>query len=310
MDLSINIRDKIKLNYDVKEFHIVKYFDGDKSYSFKNIQLNILKFTNDFKRIVDDFLPCYAPIILSNYEEEILKIITENNRKIVYTKSFRIDLIKAIDEKEIEVNNSTIGNKTQKNNQIFENFINNLLYSNVNFACGLITKSERKNQLISSFSEFHKEMFKDEIQQRRIDEKKLSDEEFFTIRWNGGPDKINDVTFIWPGVSSLSSDGWVNQFRLEGIKRGIDKKTNVGFFFSGIHISKRKYGDNNKCEVNLVIQISQKNYPNPPPNFNDLIFDVEFWEKNKGNRIIEIKNLWQNNEFLECLNKVIESPTW
>ena len=306
MDLRINIGDNIKLSFDVREFHIIKYFDGEKSYSFNSIQLNILEFTNDFKPIVDDFLPCFAPIILSDYEEQILEVTTEKNRKVGYTKSFRIDLLNAIEEKEIEINSSSIS----KNSQTFEDFINGLIEFNVNFACGLITKSERKNSLIDTFQGFYRSMFKEEIQQREIEEKKLTDEEFFTIKWNGRPDKINDITFIWSNSKSLSSIGWVNQFMLEGIKRGIDKRTSIGFLFSGIYISKKKYGDINNCEVNLVIQISQKSYSMPSLNFNELTFDVEFWEKNRGKRVIEIKNLWQDEDFLECLNRVIESPAW
>lgn len=311
MDLSIKVGDKIKLNFDVKEFHIIKCFEGSKSYSFKNIQLNILKFANDFKLKIDDFLPCFAPIILSDYEEQLVKISIEDNRQIGYTKSFRIDLLKAIEEEEIKVNFPTIDNiKTQRNNQLFENFVNDLIEFNVSFAVGLITKSERKQHLIGAFENFYRVIFKEEIQQREIEDKKLTDEEFFTIRWNGRPDKINGITFIGPVSIPLSSNSWVNQFKLEGIKRGIDKKTSFGFYFSGIHISKKRNGDFNKCEANLIIQISQKNYPNPSTNINELIFDVEFSEKNKEKRIIEIKNLWQNKEFLGYLNRVIESQTW
>lgn len=309
MELNVSIKDKIKLNYDIREFDINKYYDGNQLYSFNSVQLNIIPSSNDVKLVIHDFLPCNAPILLSNYEEEILKITLENNRKIGYTKSFRIDLLKAIEENEITINDLSNNEQKQKDNLIFGNFISDLREANENFAIGLITKSERKNSLISSFQYFYRTMFKDELEQRKRENTKLTDEEFFSIKWNGRmrPDKINNITFIWPHPTSSN---WVSQFYLEGIKRGIDKKTSIKFTFSGIYISKEKYGDSNKCQATLTIQISQKNYRPLSTNMDDLIFDAELWERNKEFKKLETKNLWQNKEFMKMLERVIESPTY
>lgn len=301
MDTSINIKDKVKLNFEIDEFNISKYFDGNQSYSFKNIQLNIIKPENDLTFVANDFLPCNAPIILSNFEEQILKINIENNRKIAYTKSFRIDLLKAIEDNEIKINNPI--NYEQKENQIFKNFVENLISHNLNYACGLITKSERKNHLIGSFQDFFRTIFKNELEQIKVDESQLTDKEFFSKRWKSlSPEKdykkkVNNIIFIW----SPPNFGWMSQFISEGINRGIDKKTYIKLTFSGIYISKEKSGKN-KSQVFLNISKSEK-------QIDKLSFDVKLWEKNILTKRLETKSLWNNLKFKEMLEIVIESPT-
>ena len=303
MVTSINIKDKVKLNFEINEFNIPKYFDGNQSYSFKNIQLNILKPENDLALVTNDFLPCYAPIILSNFEEQILKIDFENNRKIVYTKSFRIDLQKAIEDNEIKINHPINYEQKQKDKYIFKKFVDNLISHNLNYAFGLITKSERKNHLIDSFQEFFRTMFKHELEQIKANEAQLTDEEFFSKRWKSLlPDKdykkkVNNISFIW----SPPNYGWMSQFILDGIKRGIDKKAYIKLTFSGIYISKEKSG-NNKCQVFLNITKSEK-------QVDKLIYDVKLWEKNKLTKKIETKVLWNNIEFKEMLETIVKSPT-
>jgi len=292
MDLSINIKDKIKLNFDVNEFNIFKYLDEHQSYSFKNIQLHIIKPENNLKLVAPDLLPYNAPIILSTYEEQILKINIENNRKIGYTKSFRIDLLKAIEDNEIKISNPSGNGQTQNSNQIFEEFVNNLINHNVHFACGLITKTERTNHLINSFQYFYRTIFKDELEQIKVEETNLTDEEFFNKSWKNlstekeYEKKINNIIFIWSPPILLD---WVSQFISEGIKRGIDTKTYIKFTFSGIYISKEKSGKN-KCQVVLNISKSEK-------YTTKLIYDIKLWEKNILTKEVETKEI------------VIKSPT-
>ena len=311
MDLSVNIGDKIKLNYDVREFHLDKYCSGSQSYSFNNIVLNFSKYKDDLGIIKNDFLLFNAPIILSNYEEELIKIEIENKRKIGYTKSFRIDLLKAIKANEIKINCPTKNKRTQKDNQIYEGFVTNLQSTTEAFICGLITRSERKNKLIDFFQHFYRNIFKDDLEQIRVKEITMTDEEFFSKTWKRylprkdykeEKIKIRNIIFIW----TLPPTGfnWTHQFILEGIKRGIDKKTTAKLSFGGLYISKERFGDFNKNQAVLTISSTIQD-----PN-DEVIYFFEIWEKDKGIKKNETKDLWQNIEFKKKLERVIESPTF
>ncbi len=316
MSRNIKVGDKIKLNYDLKEFDLNKYFDGSPAYSFSSVQLNIPKPNSKYEVTADAFLPIYAPIIFSSYEEEILNITLEDQRKIGYTKSFKIDLSKAIEEDEITINSPS--KNTQKHRLIFEDLLNNLLEHNENYIIGLITKLERKNSFIDCFQYFYRRIFKDELEELAIAETKLSDEEFFSKSWKRYVSQddhkqiINNVTFIWS--ASPIGMGWRRKFILDGIKKGVYKKVNLGISFGGIHISKRKTGIVNLLDSFLTISISEKSQPSTLMDINDLAFDDLLYDSilyvnGVIEEVKEIKDIWEHKVFLKMLKKVIESPT-
>lgn len=307
----VRVGERVKLSYLVKEFDIQKYIDGDKSYSFKNVQLCIPNSDNGLEIRKPDFLPCWGPIILANYEEELLEVTVENNRRIGYTKSFRIDLLGAIKEGEIIIGSLLNTEQTQNNNEVFKDFIDELVGYNMNYACGLITKSERKKLLIDPFQHFYKVIFKDELDRIRKRESNLTNEDFFSKTWKRYlprkdseeiKTKVGDIIFIW--TFPPTEFAWYHQFILEGIRRGIDKKTNAQLSFGGLRISKEKVGDFSKNRTVLTISSTNRD------SIDKIRYNIGFWDESTGREEIEIENIWQNIEFKEMLERVIESPVY
>lgn len=309
MNSIIEIKDRIKLNFDVKKFHINQYIDGNPTYTFNSVKFNIPE--NIDKSSPSGYYDAslsLVPIILSGYEEEIDRIIVENNKKIAYTRFFRIDVSNAIKENEIIINDISYNKNKQRDKQCLENFAERIFECNENYTLGFITPQERINQLLDSFSIFYITMFKDGIQQLRMEEAKLPDEVFFSRIWKrfvseeDVEEKVDDISFIWNSRIDMHSN-WVNQFILEGISRGIDKKTNIKTTFGGIFISRKKFSEEKRTGVTLNIS--------PSLYFkNTSTYNVRIFGGNTTGKQITTKDLWNNIEFHEMLKTIVESPIY
>ena len=312
MNSNIKAGDVIKLNYALKSFSIYEFINARQSYAFNSIQLYTSKSGNDTAHFGENLFLSETPIILSGYEEELLHITKENNRQIGYTKSFRIDLSKAIEENELIIKRSP--EKKQNAYRIHQEFINEILEHSLNLSMGLITEPERESRLISSFVGFYNAAFKEEIEQNvskeKIRKSKLTDEEFFSGTWKeylnrplsqGLKNIINNITFIW---SSPSQDlGWMDHFIRKGIALGIDQQTRLSIVIEGeLYISRERYGANNNCQSRLAVSTSDQNEE------GKLVYIARFWDRHMGAKEIEAENLWQDMEYQNMLNSVIESP--
>lgn len=312
MELEINIGDRVKLNYDVKEFDIVEYIKNDKLFSFKSVQHYIPEF-NDSRILQEKNVLTYRlPVVLFNYEEELLKIKLEDGLKIGYTNSFRVDLNQGIEENEILINDR----RTIKSEHAdkYENFIIDLLETNQSFSLGLITKSERKSYILDYFLQFYRYTFKDALEQIKkeeiIRESKLSEEEFFRESWEKFLPKkdfeetktiIDGITFVWKFASHKTT--WIDEIILNGIQRGIDKKTHIQLGMGALYISKNRIGNNIKCSVFLKISLIRE-------ESDKLIYAIYFWDKEKGIKEIETSDIWQNAEFENMMDEVIKGPVY
>ena len=311
MKSSVRIGDKIKLNYDVKAFNITDYIDGLSLHCFNHIQLYISESNNNPDIQNKEFLFFKSPIILFDYEEELLEIIHENSRRIGYTKSFKIDLLKAIEENEIIINSTS--NSGSPAYQFHQYFIHEILEINQNYSWALITEAERKSRIMDSFVTFYNSINKKETEQFRHKEKlrrsNLTDEAFFSESWNrysqedltkGITSQKNNITLIWS--SSAQKLGWINQFAQEGIEKGIDQKTKLEVFFDGqLRISRIRH-DWNNCLSYYTVTITRQNLK------DQLRYIVDFWDSQVGSKRIEVENLWQDLEFQNMLGRIIAGP--
>jgi len=299
------VGDRVRLNYFLQEFDIQKYIDGEQLYSFKNIQLNIPDPDHEMPIRNSEFLPSWVPILMTNYEEDLLEVRFENNRDIGYTKSFKIDLTNAIKEHEIIINALPKDEQAGGNYQVFVDFIQNILDVNANFASGLITKLERKWSIQDSFQTFYESIFKEELQRIREQEIFLSDQEFFSNSWkrylprtDSGVTKtvIKNIVFIW--TIPPTKFAWYHQFVQEIIKKGLDRKTIAKLGFSGISVSNERPGKTIKNRVWFTIDSENRK------STDRLHYKLSYVNKKQERREIETENIWDNKEFQEILDRI------
>lgn len=304
----LRVGDRVRLNYSVNEFDIQKYIDGDQLYSFKNIQLNIPNPYNGIQIKNSEFQPSKVPILLSNYEEELIELGVENNRSIGYTKSFKIDLLKAIEEHEIIVNVLSRNKEARRNHQVTAEFIQNVLEYDANFAFGLTTKSERKKAIADSFQNFYESIFKDELQRLREEETSISDQEFFGNSWKRYLPRtdflvtkttIKNITFIW--TFPPTEFAWYHQFVEQSIKRGLAKKTIAKLGFSGILVSNERPGNPIENRVWFIIDSEKHKLT------DKRLYKVSFVNEKQERQEIDTENIWENKEFQEILDKITKN---
>jgi|GEM_PF-4892472 len=309
--MNIKVEDRIKLIYDVQEFNIHEYLNGDNVFSFSSIQLNIptIKENKKFKnRYV---LPFYAPIIASEYVEDVIKIEEENNRTIVYTKSFKIDFQNALKEKHISICKSEENEEIENENPLLKNFITELVENNTHFAMVLITMEERYNKLFYSFSEYFHRTFKNELEKLKQEDLKLSDDAFFKKTWEvhkkrntteGRTFKINNINFIWPLYPNDKS--WTTPILARLIEMGLYDKLSVSLGFSGINLSKKKFGNYRNCYAYLDIRLTSFD------SGENSIYNIHFFEKYSGYTDFKTENFWSDERFTIMLDKVLKSPVY
>jgi hypothetical protein len=305
----MNIGDRIKLNYGVKEFNIDKYLKGDVSYAFSSIHFNI-PIHRDVVLKKYQLIPFNVPIIATKFAEEILSISVENSRRVLYTKSFKIDYEKAIREKNITIDNSITNNDQPKDTELLEYFINELRENNECFAFGMITISERRNKIMDAFHKYFR-IYKDELERIKQRDLNLSDDLFFKKSWvrfrprktkeeiisrvNG----INFITTLYPNV-----EHWCTPIVSKLLQMGLDDKLTTGLSFSGINLSKMKSGNWKQCYANLDIGLHSTD------SLGRSIFEIKFFEKGLGYSDFKTKDFWNDERFIIMLEKVLKSPVF
>ncbi|MDF1697642.1 MAG: hypothetical protein P1U56_17485 [Saprospiraceae bacterium] len=309
MNDRLQVGDKIQLNSKVKKFDVDNFILGEGTNFFESIHFKVITTENFSKNKPLE----RVPIILSKYCEKVLRIETRDNCEIAYTTSFKVNVAEAIEKNEVIILdiNSTI-DEPKIEDDLYFNFITKLIECNDNFRHGLITKKERKSGIIAGFTTFYSNMFKEELAIRKIDEMTMSDSQYFKRTWNRfrnpttktkESDQLNEFEIVW--ATYPRERQWYDDFITECFNRELDDKISLhGVYFSGLHLNKNKYGDNTKCSANIKISVEQDDLS------QDLIYVVDYWEKNDGFSVIKTKDIWANSDFKTMIDTIIQSPVY
>lgn len=303
------VGDRVRLNFLGRQFDIQKYIDGDMLYSFKNLQPNIPNQPDGIEIKNCEFLSHCIPILLSSYEEELLEIRHKDGGMIGYTKSFKIDLSKAIEEEEIILKNLAGNDQTVRDQKFAEEFIQNILDYNLCYAYGLMTESERKSLIENSLQTYIENTFKEELQQIREENTSVSDQEFFSNSWKrylARTDYVKtetafkNISIIW--TYPPTKFAWYHQFVQECIINGLDKKTYTWLSFSGLHVSNERPVNPTGNESSFIVTSDTQR------STDELHYRITFINEKREEQEIETEDIWENKEFKKILKRIMNGP--
>jgi len=298
--IQIKIGDMIQLNRLDHDVDLLGYLKGEIDQRYTSVKITPI---NEKDELLN------APLLLAGFKTEIKRIVEENEMKVAYTSHLRIELSAAVKSKEIR-KLPELGSTPGKDLSNYSYLIEKLKDVHHNFCFGLIPSTEKNSLQLDYLSSFFLLHWKERAVAAKSNTESI--EEIFASSWKIAFARQNFMIKENGFLHQLDQDQkYVINLRLgflsEAKKRGVDKKTRIGYSMSDFWLSRAKiHGEMAKCFCTIIISIRDIEYS--PVNLaieGKYYFLIKKIDKRSLPKQIITTSPWQEVEFISMVENLM-----